>query len=54
MRTVINARPPIKIEGHFRRQGKGPHTDVEVRVAYGLIHLPATIFMIDDITLTKF
>lgn len=32
------ASPPIKIGGEWRTRGRGPHDDLEVRVAYSLRH----------------
>lgn len=33
-------QPGTNVSGEFRPQGKGPHDDVEVRVGYGLVHVP--------------
>lgn len=38
METLLAGRPPIKIGGEWRPRGKGPHDDVEVRVAYTIFH----------------
>lgn len=35
---VVYGAPPMKIGGELRPPGKGPHDDVEVRVAYSLRH----------------
>lgn len=50
--TKLHHRPPIKIGGKFRSPGKGPHTDVEVRVAYSLLHAETLAYMLDGVTLT--
>lgn len=34
----VAGEPPIKIGGEWRPPGKGPHDDLEVRVAYALRH----------------
>lgn len=39
--TVEAGWPSIKIDGEWRPPGKGPHDDVEVRVAYSFLHAPA-------------
>lgn len=52
MGTVLHHRPPIKIGGNFRSRGKGPHTDVEVRVAYSLLQAETLAFMLDGVRLT--
>lgn len=38
--TELAGWPSIKIEGEWRPAGKGPHDDVEVRVAYSFMHAP--------------
>lgn len=43
--------PPIKIGGEWRPKGKGPHDDVEIRVAYGMFHAPTTAAMMDGVSL---
>lgn len=51
--TVLNDRPPIKIGGEWRTQGKGPHDDLEVRVAYSLRHGPALCSFLAGLELTQ-
>lgn len=46
--------PPIKIGGEFRGRGKGPHDDVEVRVAYALIHAPTLASFLSNVELREF
>lgn len=52
-RTVVAGKPLIKISGEWRPQGKGPHDDVEVRVAYGMFHIPTLLQFIDGVSLTE-
>ena len=54
MCTVLAGRPPIKIGGEWRPQGKGPHDDVEVRVAYALVHVPVLAKFLSDVDLREF
>lgn len=54
MLTRTNVEPPIKIGGRWRPAGKGPHDDVEIRVAYSFIHLPNAVFLLDGVSLTDF
>ncbi len=51
--TVLNGWPPIKIGGEWRPPGQGPHSDVEVRVAYSLFHAEANAFFLDGVVLTQ-
>ena len=53
MGTILDGRPPIKIGGEWRSQGKGPHDDVEVRVAYSLFHAEANAFFLSGVKLTQ-
>ncbi len=53
MCTLLAGKPPIKIGGEWRPIGKGPHDDVEVRVAYSLLHLPTLLSQLDDVALTE-
>lgn len=41
-----------KVTGEFRPPGKGPHDDADLRVAYGLRHLPTTAAWLDRVELT--
>ena len=41
-----------KVSGEWRTQGKGPHDDVEVRVAYSFIHAPALAYFLAGVELT--
>lgn len=55
METVLEGRrPPTNVGGKWRKQGKGPHTDVEVRAAYGLYHLAANVEYLSRVELTTF
>lgn len=54
MGTLLAGRPAIKIAGEWRTAGKGPHDDVEVRVAYCLVHAEALVFMLHGVRLTQF
>lgn len=38
MDAQTRRKPPLNNGSEYRTQGKGPHDDVEVRVAYGLTH----------------
>lgn len=53
MPAYLAGRPPIKIGGEWRPQGKGPHSDVEVRVAYSLFHAEVNAFFLDGVKLTQ-
>lgn len=46
--------PTSKDGSRWRRNGKGPHTDVEVRVAYSFIHAPTLAWTLDAVELTHF
>jgi len=46
--------PAIKIAGEWEPPGKGPDVDLERRVAYGLMHIPANALSQDLVTLTEF
>lgn len=46
--------PQTKVSGTWRTPGKGPHDDVEVRVAYGLVHAPATALFLEGVELREF
>lgn len=50
--TYLHHCPPIEIDGTFRNPGKGPHTDVEVRVAYSLRHLETLVRFLGGVDLT--
>lgn len=54
MRIQEDAPPLSKLTGKWRRPGKGPHTDVEVRVAYAFVHAPHLAWLMDDVELTHF
>lgn len=43
-----------KVTGEWRPDGKGPHDDVEVRVAYGLHHLDKVVLFLCGVELTHF
>jgi len=49
MTTGGNTQPLCKLSGEWRTQGKGPHTDVEVRVAYGLFHTVTLAKLLDGV-----
>ncbi len=51
--TTLPGRPPIKIGGEWRPNGKGPHLDVEVRVAYAILHAQTLTQYLDGVTLTQ-
>lgn len=53
-RTYLHHVPPIEIAGTWRNRGRGPHDDVEVRVAYGLLHLDTVVHFLHGIELTAF
>lgn len=53
MEPLLARRPPIKIGGEWRVPGRGPHDDIEVRVAYGLIHAPTVARFIHGVVLTQ-
>lgn len=54
MPTVLPGRPPITIGGEWRPPGKGPHDDVEVRVAYALFHIDSNVRYHDTVELQEF
>lgn len=45
--------PPFKNGGTWRTQGKGPHDDVEQRVAYGLFHTPTVARFLDGVDIRE-
>jgi len=45
--------PPSKDGRPWRPPGKGPHDDREVRLAYGLVHLPAVAHFLDGVELQE-
>jgi len=51
--TVLAGNPPIKIGREFRPRGQGPHDDVEVRVAYALLHAEALAFFLTGVVLRE-
>lgn len=51
--TLLAGKPAIKIAGEWRTPGKGPHSDVEVRVAYSLFHAETNAFFLDGVVLTQ-
>lgn len=53
-RTLLASSPPIEIASQWRRNGKGPHDDVEVRVAYALCHVPVMTRMLDGVEFSEF
>jgi hypothetical protein len=46
-------RQQAKDCGEWRRTGKGPHDDLEVRVGYALTNVPVMAFMLDDVTIRE-
>jgi len=46
--------PAIKIAGEYEPEGQGPSMDLEHRIAYGLMHVPANTESQDRVTLTEF
>lgn len=54
MARTEERRPTSKDDNRWRKQGKGPHDDLEVRVAYALVHIPTLLRFLADITLTAF
>ncbi len=46
--------PPIKIAGGWEPIGQGPIMDLERRVAYGLLNLPANALSQDTVDLHEF
>lgn len=54
MHTHESPWPSIKIDGEWEADGKGPDMDLERRVAYGLMHVPANAFTQDDVDLSEF
>lgn len=53
MGTPSAGEPSIEIEGEFRPQGKGPHDDVEVRVAYSLVHAATLTWFMEQVELLE-
>lgn len=53
MTTGITPAPLCKPSGEWRAQGKGPHDDIEVRVAYGLFHTPTVVAFLDGVDLDE-
>lgn len=51
--TRVRRRPAPNGAGEWRPGGKGPHSDVEVRVAYGLFHAETNAFFLDGVVLTQ-
>lgn len=51
--TPGDSRPTIKIGREWQADGAGPSDDLEGRVAYSLIHAPATALFLADVELTK-
>ena len=45
--------PSTKVDSQWRPPGKGPHDDIEVRLAYGLIHMPVLTDFLAGITLKE-
>ncbi len=45
--------PPITIGGQWRPGGKGPHDDIEVRVAYGIFNTPVLTQMLGGVELSQ-
>lgn len=41
----------IKIDGAWRTEGKGPHDDIEVRVAYSFLHGPTLVAFLQGVEL---
>lgn len=54
MGTNLAGKPPIKIGGRWRPLGKGPHDDLEVRVAYSLRHGETLCGFLAGVELTQF
>jgi len=54
MGTQARPAPPLNNGGEYRTQGKGPHDDVEVRVAYGLTHAPRHAKWTQNVELREF
>lgn len=52
MGTLLHGAPPIKIGGEWRPSGKGPHDDVEVRVAYSFLHAPTLARFLSGVAIT--
>lgn len=46
--------PAIKIAGEWGPLGKGPYVELERRVAYGLMHVPANALSQDGVILSEF
>lgn len=46
--------PPFKNGREYRRRGKGPHDDVEVRVAYALNNAETLARFLDGVNLQEF
>lgn len=50
----VAGKPRFKNRGEWRRPGKGPHDDVEVRVAYGLANSETLARFLDGVELQEF
>lgn len=54
MGTFDGYEPPINIAGTWRSAGKGPDTDLEVRIGYGLMHMDRNADFLHGIQLTHY
>lgn len=52
--TTMAGGPPIKIGSEWRPAGRGPHDDLEVRVAYSLRHAETLCGFLAGVELTQF
>lgn len=54
MGTLQDHPSPFKNGGQWRTQGKGPHDDLEVRVAYALVNAETIARFLDGVLLQEF
>lgn len=52
-RLPVHGAPAIKVAGEYRPAGRGPHDDIEVRVAYSLRHGAVLCEFLADLELTQ-
>ncbi len=54
VRPLAGSKPPSKDGRGLAAPGRGPHDDIEVRVAYILNHAPALTSWVSDVVLKEF
>ncbi len=47
-------KTPTEVGGEWRLSGKGPHDDPEVRLGYGLCHVPTMCLMLEGVVFSEF